>query len=330
MPDVSVILVNYKSPRLTVEAIRSVRVHNQQARLEFIVVDNDSGDDSETYIRGEVPEVIWHPMGYNSGFGRANNAGMALATGRYFLLLNADTLQTGDVLDECVRRLDAEPAIAAAAPIQLRPDGTPMPYFKSFADVRRMLFIVPLRPAFQRFLHWLIPEHRHADPRQHDWLVGAFLLVRREAVATAGGFDERFFMYAEDVEWGHRLGQVGKLCGFNDLGFIHFETPSEYRRDGASYVNRFNVQMQVSNLLWVRIQYGVGAVLSILLNYLLLIPVFFGWKIALNLLRGRSPLAQLDNQTTFFRKVRALLRYFWPILLARPGFFKIAPAHNIR
>ncbi len=329
MPDVSVILVNYKTARLAVAAVASLRAKNLASSLEIIVVDNDSGDDSEAVIRSGIPGVNWHQMGYNAGFGRANNAGMRLATGRYVLLLNADTLQTGDVLDECVRRLDAEPDIVAAAPVQLYPDGSPMPYFRSFAEIRRTFYIVPLRPFFLNWMERLLPEPRYADPRQHDWLVGAFLLVRREAALQTGGFDEHLFMYGEDLEWCGRLGKLGKLCYFTDLGFLHLENPSAFRRNSPTYVNRFSVQMQVSNLYWVRKQYGVWAFVSILLNYALLIPLFFGWKIIVNLLKGRPLTSQLTNQVLFARKTRMLFHYFWPILLLKNHFFKIRPDENV-
>jgi GT2 family glycosyltransferase len=329
MPDVSVILVNYKTARLTVAAVASLRGMNPASSLEIIVVDNDSGDDSEAVIRAGIPGVIWHQMGYNAGFGRANNVGMRLATGRYVLLLNADTLQTGDVLDECVRRMDAEPDIVAAAPVQLYPDGSPMPYYTSFADIHRTFYILPLRPFFQNLLEKAIPASQYADPRQHDWLVGAFLLVRRDAALKSGGFDEHLFMYGEDVEWGWRLGKLGKLCYFTDLGFIHLENPSAFRRDRPSYVNRFSVQMQVSNFYWLRKQYGVWAVVSILLNYALLVPLFFAWKMALNLLKGKPLTAEMRNQRVFARKTRMLFRYFWPIVSRRERFFKIKPEENV-
>ena len=329
MPDVSVIIVNYRTPHLTVAAIVSLRSVTQ-ATLEFIVVDNDSGDNSHQIITEAIPEVIWHQSGYNAGFGRANNAAMRLAQGRYFLLLNADTLQTGAVLDECVRRLDAEPDIAACAPMQLYPDGSPMPYHRSFAELLRTFYILPNRTIFKKALTWLTPENRHADPRQHDWLVGAFMVVRREAVVRAGGFDERFFMYAEDVEWCNRLRKTGKLCYFTDLGFIHLENQSDVRRQQPTYVNRFGVQNQVSNLLWVRTQYGVAVYLSIILNYLVLTPLFYGWKIFINVLRKGKPTDPLDTQHLFARKVIALLHYFWPVFFNRPGFYKIAPADNLQ
>ncbi|MCY7350557.1 MAG: glycosyltransferase family 2 protein [Cytophagaceae bacterium] len=330
MPDVSVIIVNYRTPYLTVEAIRSLRAVTRRTTLEFIVVDNDSGDDSQRIIREAIPGVIWHQTGHNAGFGRASNAGMRLAQGRYFLLLNADTLQTGDVLDECVRRLNAEPGIAACAPIQLYADGHPMPYHRSFAGLLRTLYILPSRAFFQKVLNRLTPENQYPDPRQCDWLVGAFLLVRREAVLEAGYFDERFFMYAEDVEWGNRLGKAGKLCYFSDLGFIHLENQSDLRRNQPTYINRFGVQNQVSNLLWVRTHYGVLVYLSIIFNYLALIPPFFGWKVLVNVLKKREPLSQLDAQRLFARKVRVLLHYFWPILLNWSRFYKIAPTENIQ
>lgn len=327
MTDVSVIFVNYKTPRLTVEAITSLKA-STQLQLEIWVVDNASGDDSQRQVLTAHPQVHYLQSPDNVGFGRANNLALRQATGRYVLLLNTDTLQNGPVLDEMVRRLDAEPGVVAAAPMQLYANGMPQPYYTSFADLRRTFYIVPLR--WQRLLEKLIPATHYTDPRQHDWLVGAFLLVRAEAARRTGGFDGRFFMYGEDVEWCHRLGRLGKLLYFKDLTFIHLVKDSAFRPADRSYVNRFGTQMQVSNLLWVRLQYGVGAYAGILLNYLLLVPAFFGFKVLTNLLQGRPLTGQLHNQQVFLQKIKILLRYAGPTLRKADRLFRLRPEENIR
>jgi GT2 family glycosyltransferase len=325
--DVSILIINYKCPDLTIAAIRSVREWTRRVSYEVIVVDNESQDDSRERVLAAEPAITWIDMGYNAGFARANNRAIREASGRYYLLLNADTLQCSDVIDESVRRMDAEPELAASAPLQLHENGTRHPFYRSFAEFRRVFYIVPIR--FQGFVEKCLPATQYADPRQHDWLVGAFMLVRREAAEKAGLLDESFFMYGEDVEWSYRLGKTGKLVYFEDLGFIHLTNDSPFRRKDVSYVNRFNTQMQVSNLLWLRKQYGRGAYLVVMLNYLLLAPVFLGWKMTVNLLKGKSPFRDLDNQLRFARRVRVLLHYFWPTWTNKPGFYRIKPEENI-
>lgn len=325
-PDVSILLVGYRNYDLMADCLRSVYQHTRGVSFEVIVADNASDDDARRRITGTFPEITWHDLGYNAGFSRANNAAMDRARGRYFLLLNVDTLLTDDVVSRMVRHLDARPDMAAGGAIQLDAAGKPRAYESSFA-VRKWNYVVPLH--LQPVLDRLFAETRYPDPNQVDWLVGAFLLVRREAVERAGRMDEDFFMYGEDVEWCSRLGRVGKLCYFPDCTFIHLENPTEFRRSTVSYVNRFGTQMQVSNLLWVRKQFGVGEYLSLIFNYVLLVPIFAGWKILSNLLRGRAPLRDFTNQRIFAAKTRVLLKFFGPTLFNQPGFYKIAPEDNI-
>ncbi|MDR6194875.1 glycosyltransferase family 2 protein [Siphonobacter sp. SORGH_AS_0500] len=327
MYDVSILIINYKCAGLTNDAIQSVKDWTRKVTYEIIVVDNDSQDSSQTEVLQKHPDVQWINMGYNAGFARANNRAIQAATGRYYLLLNADTLQNMPAIDLCVERMDAEPDVVATAPMQLYANGTPQPYFQSFAEFRRIFYIVPIR--LQTWLERLIPETKYQDPRQHDWLVGAFMVVRREAVAKVGPLDESFFMYGEDVEWSYRLGKAGKLLYFKDLGFLHLTSDSPFRRTDVSYVNRFNVQMQVSNLLWLRKQYGVGAYLVVMLNYALLIPIFTGWKAFVNFRNRRPIFSEMENQKRFSRRFQMLLRYFWPTVWNRPGFYKIKPEENI-
>jgi GT2 family glycosyltransferase len=325
-PDVSILLVGYQNYDLMADCLRTVYEHTRGVSFEVIVADNASHDAARERITARFPSVVWHDMGHNAGFARANNAAMRHATGRYLLLLNVDTLLTDDVISRMVGYLDAHPDVAAGGATQLDAAGAPRAFDSSFA-VRKWNYVVPLR--LQPYLDRLFPETRYADPTQVDWLVGAFLMVRREAVERAGPMDESFFMYGEDIEWCSRLGRVGKLVYVPGCTFIHLENPTEFRRTAVSYVNRFGTQMQVSNLLWIRKQFGVGAYLSLILNYAALVPIFSGWKVLSNVLRGRPPLADFDNQRLFAAKTGVLLKFFGQTLFNRPGFYKIAPEDNI-
>ncbi|MFT4033750.1 MAG: glycosyltransferase family 2 protein [Siphonobacter sp.] len=328
MVDVSILIINYKCADLTAAAIQSVKDWTHRVRYEIIVVDNDSQDQSEQLVLAKHPDITWINMGYNAGFSRANNRAIHAAKGRYYLLLNADTLQCMDAIDQCIERMDAEPDVVACAPLQLHEDRTEHPYFKSFAEFRRGFYILPIR--LQSIIEKYITAKPYADPRQYDWLVGAFLVVRREAVEKAGAMDESFFMYGEDVEWSYRLGKAGKLLYYTDLGFIHLTSDSPFRRKDVSYVNRFNVQMQVSNLLWLRKQYGPGAYLLLMLNYAILAPTFIMWKALVNLRQHKPIMSNMENQKRFARRFNVLLHYAWPTLLNRPGFYKIKPEENIK
>lgn len=327
--DVSIIIINYRTPQLIQDCLATIYRYTQGVTFEIIVVDNDPERGGKAQVLNAYPEVRWIDMTYNSGFGRANNAGMKVAQGRYFLILNADTLLTDDVVSRCVRRMDARPDVAACGAMQHYADGIPMPFYRSFNEFRKTFFIVPPSDFLRRVLDRLLPEPRYADPDQCDWLVGAFVFVRREAVDEAGGFDEDFFMYGEDVEWSGRLAKVGKLCYFQGCTFIHLENNNPFRRTSISWINRFSTQMQVSNLLWVRKQYGAGAYLFSIASNLLMIPVIVVWKLAVNVRKHGNPFAELRTQRIFIKKNGVLLNYFFKTLFKKKHLYKIKESENI-
>ncbi len=327
--DVSIIIINYKTPRLIADCLASIYEHTTGVSFEIIIVDNDPAHTDGPGVTALYPEVRWVDMPYNAGFGRANNHGMDLATGRYFLLLNADTLLIDNVIGRCRTRLDQRQDIVACGALQLYADGSEMPFYKSFNEFRRTFFILPPEGALEKAIEKRYPEPRYEDPDQYDWLVGAFVFVRREGYERTGGFSDDFFMYGEDVEWAGRLGKLGKLCIFPDCRYIHLENKNPFRRTNISWINRFSTQMQVSNLLWIRKQYGAGAYLGLVLHYLVMTPVVFGWRMVQNVKERGNPFAQLSTQRIYWRKTRVMLKYFWRTLFLKKGLYKIEPSENI-
>ncbi|MCE7042984.1 glycosyltransferase family 2 protein [Dyadobacter sp. CY312] len=327
--DVSIIIINFRCPDLILNCINSIYKYTQNVSFEIIIVDNDPENGGGNVIRNTHPAVKWIDMEYNAGFGRANNRGMEISSGKYFLLLNADTLLTDNVIGRCFDRMNSRTDIMACGAFQHYEDGTKMPFYQSFNDFRRTFYILPPGNTSDKIMHKLYPEPSHQDPDQYDWLVGAFIFTRREGFERTGGFSEDFFMYGEDVEWSWRLGLLGKLCIFEDCTYIHLENKNPFRRTNISWINRFSTQMQVSNLLWIRKQYGVLPYLILIFHYLLMIPVVYIWKIVLNIKNSGNPFSELGTQHVFFRKTVVLLKYFWKTLLAQKELYKIKPSENI-
>ena len=189
------------------------------------------------------------------------------------------------------------------------------------------MYVVPNR--FNGILDKIFPEPKFSDPHQAELPCGAFMMLSRETLEKAGMMDEDFFMYAEDFEWASRLRKVGKLYYFEDIRFIHLEKPSPFRRTNISPINRFGTQMQVSNLLWIRKEYGVGAYLALIFHYVTLAIFFYVWKIAINISKLRNPFTELRNQKILALKTGVYLKFFWKTLFKRKGFYKIAEADNV-
>src|SRR3954463_15836181 len=104
MPGLSVIIVNYKTPRLLIDCLATFFTGQLPVSMEVIVVDNDSGDNSQEIVTRAFPRVKWVQMLYNAGFARANNEGIRQATGDVVLLLNSDTLNEGNAIEQCYQQ----------------------------------------------------------------------------------------------------------------------------------------------------------------------------------------------------------------------------------
>jgi len=330
----SIIIVNYRSAPLIADSLASVERHNPGLPFEIIVVDNASGDDSRAMLLERFPAIQWIDMGYNAGFARANNAGLRAARGHVCLLLNPDTLALDDSITRCYNQLLQGPWVAAGVQ-QLHADGTPQ-ISGNFFVPWGLNHLLPL-PYWGSLVRWAgyrararVPNVREAAAVEEvDWISGAFLMVKQRAVQEAGAMDEDFFLYAEEVEWCHRLRRLGRLAIFGDLRIIHLEggsinTSQNIRQKG--YYNLFDrkgLQLMVSNHLRVRKQYGVPAFLFLLLNY--------SWAWLLFLLAGslhrlltlKNPFSHWGQAGAFGRNLLRLWALAPRMIAGRPYFYKM-------
>src|SRR3954451_24610055 len=122
--DLSIIIVNYKSHRLILDCIKSIKEQTANIEYEIIVVDNFSNDNSRDIIYTNYPEITWCQMSYNGGFARANNAGIKISKAQVVLLLNPDTLIIKQAIEKCYRRFVQSPYIGCGVQL-LNPDHTP-------------------------------------------------------------------------------------------------------------------------------------------------------------------------------------------------------------
>jgi N-acetylglucosaminyl-diphospho-decaprenol L-rhamnosyltransferase len=216
-PDLSVVVVSYNSSECLARCLSSVAEHLPDA--EVLVVDNGSADASIAIARGFAPQVETIEVGANLGFGRAINLGAKRASGTQLLILNPD-----------VTIVFASPESLAAL-AQTVPNGLVVPLLAGEPEVQ---------PAHQlyRLRHWLGFEFRDLwapllprelqrprrvveDPRQ-AWASGAMLLVRRDEFLELGGFDERYFLFSEDLDLSRRYHARGlELRTTDALAGIH-------------------------------------------------------------------------------------------------------------
>ncbi len=234
--DLSVILVNYNTCDLTMQALSSVFQSETSYDYEVILVDNYSSDDSVSMITDHYPQVKLICNDENVGFSKANNQAIRIAQGRYILLLNTDTLIEPQTLDVMVGFMDKHRDVGVSGCKIVLPDGSldetakrgfPTPT----ASLYYVLGLSKLFPKSLRFnkykLNFLHPDHMH----EVDSLVGAFMLVRSEAVTGIGLLDEDYFMYGEDIDWCYRIKEAGWKVMYAPLTTIlHIKGASSKKR----------------------------------------------------------------------------------------------------
>lgn len=332
MAVLSIIIVNYKSISLISDCLQSIYAQNSQLPFEIIVVDNHSEDESKEKITSIFSEISWIQMGYNSGFARANNEGIRRSKGELVLLLNSDTIIENNAIEKCVNSFHTSEYVACGVQL-LNPDRSAQ-ISGNFAMVGGLNYLLPLPYLGNifRFAANLVGMKKPNVPDasgvvEVDWINGAFLMVKKNALEKAGLMDEDFFLYAEEAEWCSRLTKVGKLCIYGDINIVHLqgETSNEiFGAAGKGYMNLFDrkgFQIMLSNLLRIRKEFGIAWFLLILSIYIFEIPVFFiGMLVSKFFFPGNYTFKQLKN---YAGNVFGIIKLSPTIISNKPHFYKV-------
>lgn len=209
--DLSVVVVTHDGRDLALETLSCARAATGGAAVQWLVVDAGSTDGTPDAIESRFSDIDVLRLP-NVGFAAANNAVLPRARGRYVLLLNPDVeIETGTLAD-LVHALDQRPDVGAASVVQRDGDGELLRSIRRFPSPARQLgeALTGSRWPLGRSLREPVGEDReYGRERSADWLVGAFLAVRREAIEQVGALDERFFLYCEETDWCHRIRAAG-------------------------------------------------------------------------------------------------------------------------
>lgn len=188
------------------------------------MVDNASADGSVEMVRREFPHVRVIENVENRGFASANNQGIAVATGRYVLLLNSDTVVLDGAIAKTVAFADAHPDAAVVGCRALNADRTLQPTCSMYPSLFNMLLSsIYLYKAFPRnrlFGREHMTWWDYDAVREVEVVSGCFMLIRREAIDQVGVMDEGFFMYAEETDWCYRFKQAGWKVFYAPAGQI--------------------------------------------------------------------------------------------------------------
>ncbi|MFT4204507.1 MAG: glycosyltransferase family 2 protein [Chitinophagaceae bacterium] len=247
----SIIIVNYNVRYFLEYCLLSLRKASIGIHVQTIVIDNASSDDDYSWMAQKFPETVFVRNNANLGFGKASNQGLTLATGRYVLFLNPDTLLPDNALADCLAFF-GEKKDCGALGVQMvdgkgiflseskRAVPTPRISFFKFSGLEKLF---PKSKTFGRYALGYLDKN---GVWEVPVLAGAFLMARRSLLGKVGGFDEAFFMYGEDIDLSYRLQQDTGFKNYylGTVRILHFKGESS-KQNTLHYHRIFNEAMHV-------------------------------------------------------------------------------------
>jgi N-acetylglucosaminyl-diphospho-decaprenol L-rhamnosyltransferase len=217
--EVACVVVTYDALPWIEPCLESVR------GVDAVVVDHGSTDGTLELVEERFPEVRLVRQ-ENRGLAAGWNRGIGETDGRYVLILNADAWLVEDALARLVAHADERPDAAVVAPRLLNPDGSLQRSVRGFPTVWRLateyLFLRKLAPRSAALNGFYAGGFDHDEPREAEFVMGACLLVRRDAIDRVGPLDERFFLFSEETDWCYRFRQAGwRVLFFPGAECIH-------------------------------------------------------------------------------------------------------------
>ncbi|MBX7234734.1 MAG: glycosyltransferase family 2 protein [Caldilineales bacterium] len=245
--DLSVIIVNWNAgaylPAALASLFQAQEKIGDRVSMEVWLVDNASSDDSLAWVRQHHPQVGVIANRENRGYAAANNQGIDKSSGRFLLLLNPDTELPPAALAALIDHLEQHPQVGAVGPRLVGARGKTQGGAAGFDPSPATIF------NYATFLYRLFPHrlrglwlpraaYLQSQPILVDWVSGACMLVRRQAVQAAGPLDEGYFMYSEDVEWCRRMRRAGfQIVCRPDVSVVHHIGGSARQRGADFYAH---------------------------------------------------------------------------------------------
>lgn len=242
--DISVIIVNYNVKYFLEQCLQSIAVSNDNLTKEVMVVDNNSVDGSVKLVQEKFKWVRCIANRENIGFSKANNQAMAIAKGKYQLILNPDTVLEQNTLGLCFDYMENHPNVGALGVRMIDGKGEFLPESKrglptpavAFYKMALLNKLFPKSKTFGRYHAGYLPE---MEVNEVDVLSGAFMFMRSSVLDEIGYFDEKYFMYGEDIDLSYRITKSGsKIIYFPKTTILHYKGESTKRKT-VNYVRTF-------------------------------------------------------------------------------------------
>ena len=231
--DLSVVIVNYQTFDLTKNTINSILEYNYPFSYEILVVDNASSDDSLSRLKDYFNDKVkFIASAENNGFAAGNNQALAVAEGRYILLLNSDTIVWENTLENIYYYMENHTDVGACGCRVLLENGELDKACKrSFPNVKNSFFRLFHIPTNSKDDNYNLDNLPDGEIYEIDCLTGAFMFIKSEALNEVGFLDETFFMYGEDIDLCYRIKKSGwKIVYYGESKITHLKGASSKKQ----------------------------------------------------------------------------------------------------
>ena len=244
----SVIILNYNVRYFLEQCVLSVQNAISEMEAEIIVIDNNSDDDSVLMMQQRFPDVKLIANKQNSGFPKGNNIGVANAKGKYICILNPDTVVAEDTFFKVLAFAEKQTDLGIVGCKLIDGTGNFLPESKrgiptpwvAFTKIFGLYKIFPRSRLFNQYYAMHVPENKTGKV---SILVGAFMVMERSLYIETGGFDEKCFMYSDDIDLSYMVLQKGRQnYYFHDTTVIHYKGESTVKDE--KYMKRFQEAME--------------------------------------------------------------------------------------
>lgn len=240
----SVVIVNYNVRYFLEQCLRSVQAALQGIEGEIIVVDNTSPDDSCSMIKEKFPEVKLIANKQNIGFSKANNQGVAIAKGKYVLILNPDTVVCEDTFTKMLSFAEKKQNLGILGVKLVDGTGNFLPESKRGIPTPKVAFNKLFGISKNTTGKYYATHLTEDESGTIDVLVGAFMFVKKAIYEEVGGFDEDYFMYGEDIDISYKVLKKGyQNYYYPKTQIIHYKGESTSKN--TKYLGNFYGAMRI-------------------------------------------------------------------------------------
>ncbi len=265
-----IIILNYRTPALTVDCLRSLAGQVDPQYHQVIVVDNASGDQSVPIIQGAIEQEQWQswaqvfPSEVNGGFAAGNNLGIKAMNAEVYWLLNSDTIVRPQALTILLKTLQENPQVGLISPRLEWPDGTPqISCFRFHSPASELIAGAATSVVTKLFQAFNVPIEVSDRPSFPQWTSFASVMIRREVFEQIGLLDEGYFMYYEDVDFCRRAQQAGwQIMNFPEARVVHLRGGSSSTKQDIATRKRPRAYLYQSRSRYFAKFYGQAGLIT--------------------------------------------------------------------